>query len=111
MRGGFRQKVPSQLKEFVALCRNPPAETGPQAEIILLEKCPLIDEYGLMPATQNGNGPVIPVEEVQKDWHDLNLRVKQLETERDLLEHGKQDACAPSSSASSSTGRNPTPNW
>ena len=39
-----------------------------------------------MSAEQNGNGTVIPVEEIQKGWHELNLRVQQLETERTVLE-------------------------
>jgi len=39
-----------------------------------------------MSANQNGDGPVVPVEEIQKAWHDLNLRVQQLETERDVLD-------------------------
>ena len=39
-----------------------------------------------MPETQNGAGPVIPVEEIQKGWNDLTLRVKQLETEGGALE-------------------------
>src|SRR5437762_14253232 len=31
--------------------------------------------------------PAIPaVEQIQKDWHDLTLRVAQLETERNVLE-------------------------
>ena len=39
-----------------------------------------------MSETQNGAGPVIPVEEIQKGWSDLTLRVKQLETEGGALE-------------------------
>jgi len=39
-----------------------------------------------MSQIQNGNGIVASVEEVQRDWHDLQLRVQQLETERTVLE-------------------------
>ena len=39
-----------------------------------------------MSQIQNGNGTVASVEEVQRDWHDLQLRVQQLETERTVLE-------------------------
>ena len=38
-----------------------------------------------MSQIQNGNGTVASVEEVQRDWHDLQLRVQQLETERTVL--------------------------
>ena len=39
-----------------------------------------------MSQIQNGNGTVASVEEVQRDWHDLQLRVQQLETERTVLD-------------------------
>ncbi len=39
-----------------------------------------------MSQTQSGNSPVASMEEVQRDWHDLTLRVQQLETERTILE-------------------------
>ena len=35
-----------------------------------------------MSATENGPGPVVSVDEVQQGWHDLQLRVQQLEAER-----------------------------
>lgn len=40
-----------------------------------------------MSQNQNGNGPVASLDEIQRDWHDLSLRVQQLETEREVLEN------------------------
>ncbi|HMP84257.1 MAG TPA: hypothetical protein PKA41_16285 [Verrucomicrobiota bacterium] len=36
--------------------------------------------------TKNNNGAAASVEEIQQGWHDLTLRVGQLEAEKDLLE-------------------------
>jgi len=36
--------------------------------------------------SQDQNGSPAPVEEIQKEWHDLTLRVRQLETERGALD-------------------------
>lgn len=35
-----------------------------------------------MPQEQNGNAPVASLEEIQRDWHDLTLRLQQSEAER-----------------------------
>ena len=40
-----------------------------------------------MSQTENGTGPVASVDEIQKSWHDLTLRVEQLETGTTALEH------------------------
>jgi hypothetical protein len=40
-----------------------------------------------MSQPQNSNGPAAPLEEIQKSWSDLTLRVAQLETEKTALEH------------------------
>lgn len=39
-----------------------------------------------MTETENGASAVVPINEIQQGWHDLTLRVEQLETERDALE-------------------------
>lgn len=39
-----------------------------------------------MSQPENGNGPVVSVDEIQRHWHDLTLRVQQLEAERGGLE-------------------------
>src|SRR4051794_14391752 len=39
-----------------------------------------------MTSTESATSPAAPVEEIQKGWHDLMLRVGQLETERSVLE-------------------------
>ena len=39
-----------------------------------------------MTQTENVTSTVASVEEIQQGWHDLTLRVKQLETERSVLE-------------------------
>ncbi|HYG21203.1 MAG TPA: hypothetical protein VEH04_00365 [Verrucomicrobiae bacterium] len=40
-----------------------------------------------MTQTEGATSIVAPVEEIQQGWNDLVLRVKQLEVERDVLEH------------------------
>ena len=40
-----------------------------------------------MSQNQNGDGPVASLDEIQRDWHDVNLRIQQLETERETLEN------------------------
>jgi hypothetical protein len=52
----------------------------------VLEKWPRIVEYKIMPETQNGAGPLPSLEEIQRDWHDLNLRMRQSEAECNALE-------------------------
>jgi hypothetical protein len=52
----------------------------------MLEKSPLIVEYKIMSATQNGAAPVPSLEEIQRDWHDLTLRMQQSEAECTALE-------------------------
>ncbi len=39
-----------------------------------------------MPETQNGAGPLPSLEEIQRDWHDLNSRMRQSEAECNALE-------------------------
>jgi hypothetical protein len=52
----------------------------------VLEKWPRIVEYKIMPETQNGAGPLPSLEEIQRDWHDLNSRMRQSEAECNALE-------------------------
>jgi hypothetical protein len=40
-----------------------------------------------MTQTENATAAGAPLEEIQQGWHDLTLRVRQLEAERDVLEH------------------------
>jgi hypothetical protein len=51
-----------------------------------LEKSPGIVEYKIMSETQNGAAPLPSLEEIQKGWHDLMLRVQQSESECRALE-------------------------
>jgi len=51
-----------------------------------MEKSPRIVEYKIMSETQNGAVPVPSLEEIQKGWHDLTLRVQQSESECRALE-------------------------
>jgi hypothetical protein len=46
-----------------------------------------MDEYAFMSQTENGSGPAASVEEIQKSWSGLTLRVEQLETGNTALEH------------------------
>jgi len=46
-----------------------------------------MDEYNFMAQSENGNGPAASVDEIQKSWHGLTLRVEQLETGNTALEH------------------------
>ncbi len=39
-----------------------------------------------MSSNENGSRPAAPVEEIQRDWSELTLRVRQLETEQGALE-------------------------
>ena len=39
-----------------------------------------------MAQDENGNRQVAPIEEIQRDWHNITLRVAQLETEHNALE-------------------------
>ncbi|HZI30741.1 MAG TPA: hypothetical protein VFF11_00265, partial [Candidatus Binatia bacterium] len=48
---------------------------------------PCIEEDASMSQDENSGGKTAPIEEIQRDWHDITLRVQQLETERDALEH------------------------
>ena len=40
-----------------------------------------------MSQTENGTAPVASVDEMQRTWHDLNLRLRQLEVGNVALEH------------------------
>lgn len=44
-----------------------------------------------MSQNENGSTPGAPVEEIQRDWHGLTLRLQQLETECGALERENQD--------------------
>ena len=46
-----------------------------------------MDKDEPMSQTENGTGPAASVEEIQKSWPDLTLRVQQLETGNTALEH------------------------
>ena len=52
-----------------------------------MARIPPMDEYNFMAQTENGTSPVASVDEIQKSWHDLTLRVEQLETGNAALEH------------------------
>ncbi len=52
-----------------------------------MARIPLMDEYACMSPTENGISPVASMDEIQKSWHDLTLRVEQLETGNSALEH------------------------
>jgi hypothetical protein len=49
-----------------------------------MERIAPMDKDSFM--SQDQNGSPAPVEEIQKEWHDLTLRVRQLETERGALD-------------------------
>jgi hypothetical protein len=51
-----------------------------------LESAALIGKYTFMPENENGPGPVPSVEEIQKSWHDLNLKVRQMDAELTMVE-------------------------
>jgi hypothetical protein len=51
-----------------------------------LEKFRLIVEYKIMSETQNGADTLPSLEEIQRSWHDLTLRIQQSETECRALE-------------------------
>jgi hypothetical protein len=46
-----------------------------------------LDKDRFMSQTENGTGPATTVDEIQRAWPDLTLRVQQLETGRLALEH------------------------
>ena len=52
----------------------------------VLEKWPQFVEDKIMSETQNGAMPRPSLEEIQRDWHDLTLRMQQSETECHALE-------------------------
>jgi hypothetical protein len=51
-----------------------------------LEKWLFFVEYEFMSEKQNGAAPIPSLEEIQRDWHDLTLRMRQSETECLALE-------------------------
>ena len=50
-----------------------------------------MDEYGLMSQPDNSPGPVVSVEEIQRQWSALTLKVEQLETGNTALEHDNKN--------------------
>jgi hypothetical protein len=50
-----------------------------------------MDEYGVMSQTDNGASPVVSVDEIQRKWNDLTLKVEQLETGNTALEHDNKN--------------------
>jgi hypothetical protein len=52
-----------------------------------LENSRTIEDIETMTPTENGAGPIIPVEEMQKAWPELASRLGQLESDRNILEH------------------------
>lgn len=50
-----------------------------------------MDEYGVMSQTVNGVSPVVSVDEIQRKWNDLTLKVEQLETGNTALEHDNKN--------------------
>jgi hypothetical protein len=51
-----------------------------------LETAVRIGEYSLMAESENGAAPAPSIEEIQKGWHDLNLRVRQMDAELTMVE-------------------------
>jgi hypothetical protein len=51
-----------------------------------LETAARIGEDVLMAENENGSGPVPSVEEIQKSWHDLTLKVRQMDAELTMVE-------------------------
>jgi hypothetical protein len=51
-----------------------------------LETVARIGEYTFMAENENGPGPVPSVEEIQKSWHDLTLKVRQMDAELTMVE-------------------------
>lgn len=52
----------------------------------MLENDRLIVDIKTMTPTENGAGPMTPVEEMQKAWPELTSRIEQLESDRNILE-------------------------
>jgi len=52
-----------------------------------MARIPPMDEYNFMAQSENGGDPAASVDEIQKSWHALTLRVEQLETGSNALEH------------------------
>jgi hypothetical protein len=51
-----------------------------------LESAVRIGDYISMAENENGAAPIPPVEELQKGWHDLNLKVRQMDAELTIVE-------------------------
>ena len=51
-----------------------------------LERKRCIGEYVLMAENENGAAPVASIEEMQKAWHDLTLKVRQMDAELTMVE-------------------------
>jgi len=51
-----------------------------------LETAARIGEYVFMAENANGAGPIAAVEEIQKSWHDLTLKVRQMDAELTMVE-------------------------
>ena len=47
-----------------------------------MARIPALDKDTFMSQTETVPGPVVSVEEIQRAWHDLQLRVQQLEAAR-----------------------------
>jgi hypothetical protein len=51
-----------------------------------LETAARFYDYSFMAENENGPGPIPSVEEIQKSWHDLNLKVRQMDAELTMVE-------------------------
>ena len=51
-----------------------------------METAARIGEYVFMAENVNGTGPIAAVEEIQKSWHDLTLKVRQMDAELTMVE-------------------------
>jgi len=63
-----------------------PRATPPFQLKYVVEKSRFFVEYHFMAENQNGAAPIPSLEEIQRDWHDLTLRIQQSETECRALE-------------------------
>jgi hypothetical protein len=81
----IEQKVILRSGPLAALCRLRRFDAR-RLYKKLLESAVRIGEYKPMAESENGAGPVPPVEEIQKEWQDLNLKVRQLDAELTTVE-------------------------
>jgi hypothetical protein len=56
-----------------------------------LETAAGIDEYVCMAENENGDSPVPSVEEMQKGWHDMNLKLRLMDAELTTVEQENKD--------------------